>query len=150
MKRLKRTVRAILNEKGDDIYSVHPESTITEAVDVMKRRNIGAVVVLNDDDGIAGILSERDCTRDVIPENRNPDDIAVKEMMEADVVSVTVGDSVETCMEIMTEGRLRHLPVYDGDDLAGVISVGDVVKSVIDKQERTIEHLENYIRSDRR
>lgn len=137
-------VRDILQEKGREIWKVSPETSVFDALKLMADRNIGALLVL-DGEKLAGIFSERDYARKVILKGKASKDTAVKEIMTAVVVTVAFAQTVEECMELMTANRIRHLPVMDGEELAGVISIGDVVKAIISDREFTIKQLENYI-----
>lgn len=141
-------VKQILNQKGRDVWSVPPDATIYEALELMAEKNIGAVLVM-EDDALVGIFSERDYARKVVLQGRSSRETPVREEMTEEVICVRPDQSVEGCMSLMTEKRIRHLPVLEGDSVAGVISIGDVVKSVISQQANTIEHLENYITTGR-
>jgi CBS domain-containing protein len=137
-------VRDILQEKGREVWRVSPQTSVFDALKLMADRNIGALLVL-EGEKLAGIFSERDYARKVILKGKASKDTAVSEIMTAVVVTVGSSQTVEECMELMTANRIRHLPVLDGDDLAGVISIGDVVKAIISDREFTIKQLENYI-----
>jgi CBS domain-containing protein len=137
-------VRDILQEKGREVWRVSPQTSVFDALKLMADRNIGALLVL-EGEKLAGIFSERDYARKVILKGKASKDTAVAEIMTAVVVTVGSSQTVEECMELMTANRIRHLPVLDGDDLAGVISIGDVVKAIISDREFTIKQLENYI-----
>lgn len=137
-------VRDILQEKGKEIWKVSPDTSVFDALKLMADRNIGALLVL-DGKKLAGIFSERDYARKVILKGKASKDTAVREIMTAVVVTVRLAQTVEECMELMTANRIRHLPVVEGDQLAGVISIGDVVKAIISDREFTIKQLENYI-----
>jgi len=137
-------VRDILQEKGREIWRVSPQTSVFDALKLMADRNIGALLVL-EGEKLAGIFSERDYARKVILKGKASKDTAVSEIMTAVVVTVRPSQTVEECMELMTANRIRHLPVLDGDELAGVISIGDVVKAIISDREFTIKQLENYI-----
>lgn len=139
------TVGQILRNKGDQIWSISPEATIYDALRLMADKNIGAVLVM-DSDTLAGIFSERDYARSIAL-NKSAHEIQVKELMSAKVVTITRDKTIENCMELMTNQRIRHLPVLDQQRVIGVISIGDVVKSIISKQQHTIKELENYITS---
>lgn len=140
-------VSQLLRTKGNDVWSVSPNTTVYDALTLMSQMNIGAVVVLAEGD-VAGIFSERDYARRVALQGRSSRTTAVQEVMTDNVYCVTPGDSVETCMAIMSDKRFRHLPVLtESGELAGIISIGDVVKALLAKQEGMINHLENYIKS---
>jgi CBS domain-containing protein len=137
-------VRDILQDKGREIWRVSPQTSVFDALRLMADRNIGALLVL-EGEKLAGIFSERDYARKVILKGKASKDTAVAEIMTAVVVTVRPSQTVEECMELMTANRIRHLPVLDGQELAGVISIGDVVKAIISDREFTIKQLENYI-----
>lgn len=137
-------VRDILQEKGREIWKVSPQTSVFDALKLMADRNIGALLVL-EGERLAGIFSERDYARKVILKGKASKETAVAEIMTAVVVTVRLSQNVEECMELMTANRIRHLPVIEGDELAGVISIGDVVKAIISDREFTIKQLENYI-----
>jgi CBS domain-containing protein len=143
-----RTVRELLKTKGRQVWSVKPADTVYEALVVMAARNVGALVVL-EGDRLVGILSERDYARKVALRGKTSRDTLVHEIMTAHPVCVRPGQSIEECMALMTDKRIRHLPVIEGDELVGVISIGDVVKDIISEQEFVIEQLENYITGGR-
>ncbi len=137
-------VKKILDEKGYDVWAVPPDATIYEALELMAEKNIGAVLVMEDDD-LVGIFSERDYARKVILLGKASQETPVRDGMTEEVICVRPDQSVEGCMGLMTEKRIRHLPVLEGEEVVGVISIGDVVKSIISQQANTIEHLESYI-----
>jgi CBS domain-containing protein len=138
------TVKQLIQAKGNAIWSISPDATVYEALKLLAEKEVGALLVL-DGDRLAGIISERDYARKVILKGKNSMDTPVREIMTATVVTVRPDQTIDDCMELMTENRIRHLPVVDGDRLAGVISIGDVVKGIISRQEFVIEQLENYI-----
>lgn len=137
-------VKQVLTEKGRDVWAVPPDATIYEALELMAEKNIGAVLVMDDDD-LVGIFSERDYARKVILQGKSSRETPVRDGMTEEVICVRPDQSVEGCMSLMTEKRIRHLPVLEEERVVGVISIGDVVKSVISQQANTIEHLESYI-----
>ncbi len=137
-------VKEILKQKGSDIHSVESDKTVYQAIKQMSDLNIGALLVI-EDGKLTGILSERDYRDKVILKGRQSKTTNVGEIMTRQVFCVTLQDDVKVCMKIMTVKRIRHLPVLDGDDLVGVISIGDVVKSVIDRQKFEIDSLKSYI-----
>lgn len=137
------TVRAMIAGKRD-VYSVAPEATVFEALQVMAERNVGAVLVLHEG-RICGIFSERDYARKIVIRNRTSRDTPVRDVMTAPVVCVSPQATADDCMALMTDKRIRHLPVLDGEQLAGIISIGDVVRAVVDEQQRTISDLVSYI-----
>ncbi|HSN39537.1 MAG TPA: CBS domain-containing protein [Burkholderiales bacterium] len=141
-----KTVRQLLQAKGSTVHSVTPETRVIDALRLMAEKNIGAVLVVADG-RIAGIMTERDYARKVILLGKSSHDIPVREIMSDKVVSVKPGQTVEECMTLMTNKRIRHLPVKDGDKLVGLLSIGDLVKEMIAEQEQTIRQLESYIHS---
>jgi CBS domain-containing protein len=141
-----KTVRQLLQAKGREVHSVAPDARVFDALKLMAERNVGALVVL-EGTRLAGIFSERDYARKVILLGKSSHDIPVREIMTAKVITVNPGQSVEECMALMTEKRIRHLPVTEGERLVGMLSIGDLVKEVIAEQEQTIKQLESYIRS---
>jgi CBS domain-containing protein len=141
-----KTVRQLLQTKGGVIYSIAPEAKLYDALKMMAEKNVGALLVVAGGK-LAGIISERDYARKVILHGKSSHDIPVREIMSDKVVTVQPGQTVEECMALMTDNRIRHLPVMDGDRLVGLLSIGDLVKEVIAEQEQTIRQLESYIHS---
>ena len=146
------TVGEFLAKKGAQVFSARPNATVYEALELMAEKNIGAVVVTDDEGKIAGIFSERDYARKMIVKGRSAHTTKVKEIMTTLVVSVNRDTRINECMALMTQKRIRHLPVLEGDKLVGVVSIGDVVKSFISEQEIVIsqqaykiDQLETYI-----
>lgn len=143
------TVRDILQVKGHAVYSIRPDDTVFEALSVLVDKNVGALIVL-DGDQITGIFSERDYARRVIVKGRASKETLIREIMTENPVMVMEDDSIEDCMVKMTEKHIRHLPVTDGQQrLVGMISIGDVVKHIIDEQRYIINNLEGYIKGVR-
>ena len=138
------TVRSILNEKGDAIYSVNQDSPIRDAIRLMAEKNIGAVMAMDENDQLVGIFSERDYAQ-LNSKKRSNDRTPVKEVMSTKIYFVSPKETAELCMALMTDRHIRHLPVVENGILIGVISIGDVVRSVINDQTSTIDSLENYI-----
>jgi CBS domain-containing protein len=138
------TVKEILRGKGKQVWSVTPETKVYDVLQLMSDKNIGAVLVI-DNDKIEGIFSERDYARKVALEGKSSRDLPVKEIMSSDVLFVNTARSADECMAIMINRRIRHLPVYDNDNLQGVISIGDVVKALIDDKDFKIDQLAQYI-----
>lgn len=138
------TVRDLLRNKGFEVYSVEPDATVYDALKLMADKNVGAVLVL-DSGNLVGILSERDYARKVVLQGRTPVDTPAREIMTDRVICVRPQETVEECMALMTEKKVRHLPVLEENELIGVISIGDVVKSTIAQKEFIIEQLEHYI-----
>jgi CBS domain-containing protein len=137
-------VSYLLAFKPKSVWTVGPETPVLEAIQVMADKHIGALPVMRDDE-LVGIVSERDYARKVILLGRSSSDTPVWQIMTSDVVSVSPDELVHRCMEIMTERRIRHLPVLDKGKLVGIISIGDLVKAVIEEQQQTITQLERYI-----
>ena len=141
-----KTVRDILAVKGREVWSVEPEASVFEALTRMAEKGVGALVVL-DGEKIAGIISERDYARKVILLGRASPTTKVREIMTSHVAYTHLQQSIEECMAIMTDKRLRHLPVLEEGKLIGLVSIGDLVKSIIADQKFIIEQLERYITS---
>jgi CBS domain-containing protein len=139
------TVRRMLSTKGD-VYAVRPDDAIYDALRLMAERNVGAVLVLSGQK-IEGIFSERDYARKVALVGRSSKETPVREIMTTDVICVDPGWTAEQCMALMTEKRVRHLPVVEEERVVGVISIGDVVRAVVDEHQFTIQSLERYIMS---
>lgn len=139
-------VAAILARKGNTVLSVSPDTSVLDALQIMAEKNIGSIVVL-EQGSYKGIVTERDYSRKVILKGKHSMDTTVAEIMSADLPTVRPGDSIEHCMELMSEKNVRYLPVFENDQLAGIISISDVVKETILAQKETISHLESYIRS---
>ena len=137
-------VRALLRHKGSDIFWVTPEATVYEAVAMMADKSVGALLVLSGGK-LTGIVSERDYARKVILKGKHSHEMQVREIMTSPVFTVSPGHSVEDCMRVITAHRIRHLPVMDGDALLGMISIGDVVRSIISAQAHAIDQLSGYI-----
>jgi len=141
---MQKTVANIIDTKGRDVWSIDANTSVYEALEAMADKNVGALVVTSDGK-LAGILSERDYARKVILLSRGSKDTLVSEIMTPDPVTVSKVDSVAVCMQLMTDKRIRHLPVIDDGDVIGLISIGDVVRAVIDEQKFMIDQLEGYI-----
>ncbi len=139
------TVRDMLRTKGYDIWSVTPDTTVCDALKLMAEKNIGAVLVM-DGDRVAGIVTERDYSRKVTLQGKTAAETLVREIMTERVMCVRPEDTAEQCMALMTEKRVRHLPVLEDDHLIGIVSIGDVVKATIEQQKFIINQLEEYIR----
>ncbi|MBI2689018.1 MAG: CBS domain-containing protein [Acidobacteria bacterium] len=138
------SVGSLLDRKGRRVFSIAPDASVYSAIEEMAERGIGALVVL-EEGRLAGILSERDYTRKVILAGRSSRETAVGEIMSTDLVTVTPMDGVGYCLRIMTDHRVRHLPVISDGSVVGVLSIGDLVKQVIAEQEDTIDQLHSYI-----
>ena len=138
------TIEAILAQKGTEIFSISPDATVFEAVELMANKNVGALLVIQDGK-LVGLISERDYTRKVMLRGKKSRETQVHEIMSSDLTVVTPREPIENCLRMMTEKRIRHLPVVEGDMLRGIISIGDLVKWVIASQSAAIAHLESYI-----
>lgn len=138
------TVRDMIRKKGSEVYSIPPDATVFDALKAMAQHNTGALLVVKDGK-VEGILSERDCVRKVELEGRTARNTKVSEIMTTRVVYVEAGQQLEECMALMIEKNIRHLPVYEGKELRGVISVRDVLNEVVDVQKFMISQLEHYI-----
>ncbi len=140
------TVDSLLARKPRALYTIGPDEPVLEAIRIMADQAIGAVLVLRDG-AVAGIVSERDYARKVVLLGRSSSETPVWQIMSSPVVAVTPRHTLDDCMRLMTEKRIRHLPVVEGERPVGMLSIGDCVKAVIDEQRRTIEQLEAYIHS---
>ena len=140
------TLEILLQGKGHDVWSVHPDDTVLDAIKMLAEKDIGALIVIKDDKPV-GIFTERDYARNVYLKGKSSLDTAVRDVMVTPVICVKPDQSVNECMTLMTERRFRHLPVMNGDELVGMVSIGDLVKSVIAEQQFTIEQMEHYIHS---
>jgi CBS domain-containing protein len=138
------TVRDMIRRKGSEIFSIPPTATVLEALTLMAKHNTGALMVVSGSK-IEGIISERDCVRKMDLEGRAAKSTRVSEIMTSKLISVEAGQQLEECMSLMIEKNIRHLPVYDGRELLGLISIRDVLKEVIDVQKSLISQLEHYI-----
>ena len=140
------TLKMLLKDKGHDVWSVHPDDTVLDAIKMLAEKDIGALIVIKDDKPV-GIFTERDYARNVYLKGKSSLDTAVRDVMVAPVICVKSDQTVDECMALMTAKRFRHLPIMDGDELVGMVSIGDLVKSVIAEQQFTIEQMEQYIHS---
>jgi CBS domain-containing protein len=138
------TVRDMIRRKGGEVFGVAPEATVYEALASMAKHNTGALLV-KDGDNVVGIVSERDCVRKVELQGKNARDTRIREIMTSNVISVNCDQTVEECEALMMDKGIRHLPVYDGDKLAGFLSVRDVLREVIEMQKTMLSELERYI-----
>jgi CBS domain-containing protein len=138
------TVRDMIRKKGNEVFTIAPEATVFEALKTMAKHNIGALLVTSEGE-MAGIISERDCVRKVEIMGRNAKDTKVSEIMTKDVITVEASQPLEECMSLMIEKNFRHLPVCEGKDLLGVLSVRDVLREVIEVQQMMLAELERYI-----
>ncbi len=142
------TVRQILKSKGTQIWSTQPEATVYNALQLMAEKGIGALLVLADGK-LVGIFSERDYARKIILHGKSSAETQVSEIMTPGVITVKLDQTIAECMTLMTEKRFRHLPVVEGEQVIGLISIGDVVKAIISDQEFMIQQLESYISGKR-
>jgi CBS domain-containing protein len=140
------TVRQLLDKKGRQVFSIGPGAAVLEAIRLMAERHVGALLVM-EGETLSGIVSERDYARKVILMGRSSADTPVRDIMTVAVVTVQPETPVEKCMQVMTERRVRHLPVIEAGRVVGMVSIGDLVKAVIAEQQQTIEQLESYIHS---
>jgi CBS domain-containing protein len=138
------TVRDIIRKKGSDVWSIAPDATVYDALQLMAEKGAGALLIMSGDE-VNGILSERDCVRRVDLKGRTSRMTKVNEIMTSEVISVQVTEKLEDCMAAMIEKNIRHLPVYEGTELLGLISVRDVLKEVVDVQKSLIAQLERFI-----
>jgi CBS domain-containing protein len=138
------TIKQVLDTKGHDVLTVRPGDTVLHALEQMASRNVGAVLVVENDAPV-GIFTERDYARSVILKGRSSSTTPVRDIMSADVIFVQPEQTVDECMAIMTKKRFRHMPVLQEGKLVGIVSIGDLVKTIIDEQEFTIKQLKGYI-----
>jgi CBS domain-containing protein len=138
-------VRQLLDKKGRDIYSIAPEASVLDAIKTMADKGVGALIVMTGEN-VVGIMSERDYARKVILKGRSSRETPVKDIMTERVLYVGEDRTLEECMALMTNKRIRHLPVMEEDQLVGILSVGDVIKAIVSQQEFIIDQLENYIK----
>ncbi len=138
------TVKQILDDKGYKVWTIAPEAKVYEALKMMADRGVGALIVFDKDD-VVGMISERDYARKIALVGRHSQDTAVRDIMSSQVYGVHLETTAEECMALMTDKHIRHLPVCKDEKLAGIISIGDVVKAIMTQQKVTIENLENYI-----
>lgn len=139
------TVRDILKDKGDQIWKTRVDATVYEAVGLMGKHNIGALIVVNTSDEVVGVMTERDYSRKVVLKGRTSRDTKVHEIVHKAAITVKPTDKITHCMAVMSNERIRHLPVMDGETLIGMVSMGDIVRWVMASQESTIDHLKGYI-----
>lgn len=137
-------IGAVLQNKGHSIWSVSPDETVFEAIKLMAHKNVGALLVMSGEK-LVGVLSERDYTRKIALRGKSSKDTLVKEIVSTPVISVTSNHTIDECMRLMTEHRIRHLPVLDGEKVLGVVSIGDLVNWIISTQNATIRQMEEYI-----
>jgi CBS domain-containing protein len=138
------SINEILEHKGNAVWTVPPDATVFEAIQKMSEKNVGALLV-TENNKLIGILSERDYTRKVALKGKSSKELRVREILSEDIVTAAPQHSIEECMRLMTDNRVRHLPVLDGETLMGVVSIGDLVNWIISAQSTTIRQLETYI-----
>jgi CBS domain-containing protein len=141
-----KTLKQLLSAKGREVYSIGPDAKVIEALQLMAQKDIGALVVM-EGSRVVGMISERDYARKVSLQGKSSQDVPVREIMTSDVVTVEPSRTVEECMGLVTQRRIRHLPVCESGKVIGLVSIGDLVKDVIADQEQTIRQLESYIHS---
>lgn len=141
-----KLIKHLLDAKGHDVESITPDGSVLDAILQMAEKGIGALLVL-EEGALAGIVTERDYARKVILKGRSSKETPVRDIMTTDVITAASDDSVQKCMNMMTEKRCRHLPVVDDGEITGMISIGDLVKAIIADQKEEIEQLEHYISS---
>jgi CBS domain-containing protein len=139
-----KKVRQLLKVKGEQVWTITKEATVLDSLELMAEKRIGSLVVI-DDGQVVGILTERDYARKVGPERRNPEETCIEEVMTRELITIDLDQTVNECMVLMTENHVRHLPVMDDGRLVGIISVGDVVKDIIEELEFHVEQLTSYI-----
>ena len=139
------TVAQILSLKGNSVVAVNAGKSVLEVLQIMSDKNIGSVVVTDESGDYQGIITERDYSRKVILKGKSSTDTRVEEIMSTDLPHISPKDTIDYCMELMTDRNIRYLPVFSGNELKGIISMSDVVKQTILMQQETIEHLQNYI-----
>jgi CBS domain-containing protein len=138
------TISEVLNNKGAHVWTISPNATVFDAIQMMADKNIGALLV-TEADKLVGIISERDYTRKIALKGKASKQTAVREILSGEVINVTPDHTVEECMRLMTYHRVRHLPVMEGERIVGVVSIGDLVNWIISAQTTTIEQLQTYI-----
>jgi len=139
-----QTAKSILTSKGSDVYSLSPDDSVYQAIQLMGEKHVGAVLVMSDGE-LVGIMSERDYARKVVLKGKMSRETPIKDIMSSPVFFVSPDFTMDQCMQVMTLRRIRHLPVIENGQVVGVLSIGDLVKTIIEEQAQTIEHLERYI-----
>lgn len=139
-----KRIQTLLKKKGYDVWSIAPDASVYDAIHLMAEKGVGALIVM-DGPKLVGVISERDYARKIILEGRSSENTKISEIMSSEVITVGPDNRIEECMAMMTERRIRHLPVLDGDKVLGIISLGDLVKYIIAEQQFVIEQMERYI-----
>jgi len=139
-----KLVNQLLDSKGHDVLSIAPSASVLDAIKLMAEKGVGALIVM-DGDAMTGIVTERDYARKVILKGRSSDETPVSDIMSTGVISTSPDQTVNSCMSVMTDKRIRHLPVLEGNKVTGLVSIGDLVKAIIADQQEEIEQLEHYI-----
>lgn len=140
-----RTVRQLLESKGPEVHSISPDAAVIDAIRLMAEKGIGALVVLEAGGRLAGMVSERDYARKIVLDGRSSKETPVRDIMSTDVVTVGPDEVAPACMQLVTERRVRHLPVVVDGEVVGLVSIGDLVKAVIEEQQYELEQLQRYI-----
>jgi len=143
-----KIVKNILEEKGFDVYTISSDATVYETLQKMAEKNVGALLVM-DGEKILGMISERDYARKIVLKGKFSKDVPVSEIMATNLIHVTPEQDIETCMELISDKHVRHLPVVENDRLVGIISIGDIVKAMLEHREEVIDQLEKYIKGHR-
>lgn len=143
-----KNARDLLKEKGNTVHTISPDATVFEALQLMAEKNIGALVVI-ENNAVTGLFSERDYARKIVLKGLLSREVRVAEIMSSHVIHITPDHDIETCMEMISDHRIRHLPVIEDNRLIGLVSIGDIVKAIIVHKEKIIEQLENYITGKR-
>lgn len=141
-----RTVRQLLDAKAPEVFAIAPDAPVIDAIRLMAEKRIGAVLVM-DAGRLAGMLSERDYARKIVLAGKSSSNTPVREIMNTEYAGIGLADTIDHCMQLVTDRRIRHLPVLDGDAVLGVISIGDLVKAVIEDQKHQLDQLHRYIAS---
>jgi len=139
-----RSVRQLLEAKAPEVFAIGPDDPVVDAIRLMAEKHIGALLVMQAGK-LAGIVSERDYARKVVLQGRSSRDTPVRDIMTAQVVTISLEDTAERCMQLVNDRRIRHLPVVDGGHVLGVVSIGDLVRAVIEDQQRELDQLQRYI-----
>jgi CBS domain-containing protein len=141
-----KKIRNILENKGHQVYSVSPETSVYDALHIMMEKNISSLLIM-ENEVLKGIFTERDYARKLVLMGRSSKDTPIGEIMTADLFTITPSETIDHCMEMMSTYKIRHLPVIDNNRVTGMVSIGDIVKFIIEDQKRTIQQLESYIAS---